>query len=761
MEISAELCQVARLVAQEAFMRSGHARLGLLVAALSSLLACSSGGTDGSCTDLGQSCAAASDCCSGACSAGICVPEGFCGDVGGACDVLDDCCTGLLCSSNGLCVTEGCLATPGAACSADTECCSGACNAGQCGEPEQPTCGLQDEACTANDQCCSKTCASGKCTDSGVCTVEGSSCAADLECCSKNCLGETATSRGTCDSRTCIQAGDPATQAALCCSKTLANGLCQQLGSDGTKYACTTSGEACGSAVECCSRNCQGGTCVPASYCSAPGDICLRPEDCCSGLCTADGGSPGRCDAPDGGCTQDGVPCTNDSNCCTRKCVDLGSGTKVCQPAGGCRMTGSYCDSTDACCGGTNEQSPGTQESTYGVFCDGPSASGTAPEFDSSSKNDRTCSNGQSCNPPGNICGAFGDNASQNCCVPGNFNGSGKIVCKLDTNDIPRCFGSPPGGGTGTPCPTGYDWSNPECCRPIGEVCQIREQCCDLAPCVPDAEGVLRCTQAAAVCNPRGAECGAGIETPCCAGTTCQSAGDLGYFCTDDQGNNGQCVITGGGCTANTDCCSRSCSGGVCSPPAPPCQGETASCTVNADCCSGLSCDIAPGATSGFCKSPTSGPTCSESGQACTMGSDCCNAPNEECVEGVCALPPPLCGGLTHSCSVDGDCCEGLYCNETSECAELVCAATGSSCTLENPLCCESGASCRNAANPSQACTDAASCACVNMSVCAEPSAPCAPTPGCCDSRQYCAETSGQPCGDASTSCTCRNMSAG
>jgi hypothetical protein len=339
-------------------------------------------------------------------------------------------------------------------------------------------------------------------------------------------------------------------------------------------------------------------------------------------------------------------------------------------------------------------------------------------------------------------------------------------VCKLDTNNIPRCFGAPPNSGTGTPCPTGYDWSKPECCKPIGEVCQIREQCCDLAPCVPDEEGVLRC--GGGTCSPRGSPCTGTSDTTCCAGTTCKLIAEAGYFCADSQGGVGECVTDGGACTGTGQCCAGACDQGICRV---TCQAETASCTVDADCCSGLSCDIAPGATAGACKAPTSGPTCSESGQACTLNTDCCNAPNEQCAEGVCALPPPLCGGLTQVCAVDGDCCEGLYCEDedvdgvvdgVKQCRELACAPTGDSCTTQNPLCCESGASCRAAGNPSQDCTAGASCACANLSVCAEPSAPCAPTQSCCDSRQYCGESSSiAPCTGSSASCVCKSQSAG
>ncbi|HSD21713.1 MAG TPA: hypothetical protein VLC54_16815 [Anaeromyxobacter sp.] len=458
------------------------------------------------------------------------------------------------------------------------------------------------------------------------------------------------------------------------------------------------------------------------------------------------------------------MPCDNDSNCCTRKCVDLGSGTKVCQPAGGCRMTGNYCDSDDACCN-INHLVADSQD----IHCE---------------PDDHTCDHGGSCNPPGNICG---DIASQNCCY------GKKDVCKSDMNGVLRCFGGPPtscdGGGCSGTCPTGWDGNDPMCCIPSepgpdgnGNICQFRDQCCGYAPCVPDAQGVLRCADTNA-CKPQGTRCIDAGDTSCCEGTSCTNVTEIGWICALPTDPGSQCVPDGGGCSATTDpccagpgacitdttgagtcntcvpngnactvdgqCCGGSCDQGVCRA---PCQGETSSCTVDGDCCFGLSCHIEPGATSGQCTS--AGGSCADTGQTCVADGDCCNAPGEGCVEGVCAVPPPLCPGIAMPCSATTPCCEGLSCNTTiGACEAPTCGNTGQSCTTAAG-CCATDDVCALASNTAQPCTDGASCVCVKPAVCAPLNQPCAPTPGCCNgvcvnqakTSEVCNPTTGMNC---------------
>src|SRR5262249_11545468 len=130
-----------------------------------------------------------------------------------------------------------------------------------------------------------------------------------------------------------------------------------------------------------------------------------------------------------------------------------------------------------------------------------------------------TCRNPNGCQPRGNICGRkdggnfCGRNAREDCCdcPPPKFN-----CCKPDSVGIFRCF-----GGGSPKCKTGYD-GTPDCCIPAGERCQFSAECCGSVPCVPDAQGVLRC-----LAKPDGgvacvAEGGACTTTgDCCRGLTC------------------------------------------------------------------------------------------------------------------------------------------------------------------------------------------------------------------------------------------------
>jgi hypothetical protein len=465
----------------------------------------------------------------------------------------------------------------------------------------------------------------------------------------------------------------------------------------------------------------------------APGEICYRDDDCASGMCAppARPGEPGRCADASGGCGLDGYPCTSDSNCCTRKCVDLGTGAKVCQPSPGCRMTGNYCDSTAACCGGTNETDT-SLPNTYGIFCDSVGQTPGHAEYDTSSQDSRTCTGGQACNPPGNICGY---KASQNCCYDGG--GSGKAVCKPDSGGILRCFGGP----VNTTCPTGWDANDPDCCKSEGAVCQFRDQCCGGMPCVPDDAGVLRCTNVSA-CLPTGTRgCNLAAD-PCCTGS-CQNIPEVGFVCAPDGCTDATCAgcrVIGNACTSATQCCSGVCdeAAGICRA---PCVAETGTCTRNDDCCTGLTCSIDDGKTSGTCVGSGGGggggPTCSSTGQSCAS-LPCCNA-SDECTGGVCVTPAPVCVEVEAVCATQGDCCPGLSCvgyDLTEDMRACGTAQAGTPCFCAQVTC-------------------SGDAACVEQ--CSAISAPCSTQVACCTG--YCAPNDGSAGGCTSTNtadCACR-----
>jgi hypothetical protein len=257
------------------------------------------------------------------------------------------------------------------------------------------------------------------------------------------------------------------------------------------------------------------------------------------------------------------------------------------------------------------------------------------------------------CEPSGNICGAFGANARQDCCD------GKKDVCGLDAEGIARCFGGCPSGHCGAACPAGYA-SNADggCCIAAGDACQFRDQCCDGSPCVPNDLGVLTCTPqrciaAGSACTP-----GAPGSGACCQGLDCaRSGGELGqdvcmtHTSTTKVGPDGGllgpdggallfpdggratlpdggltvdagpvCRANGATCAGAGDCCSSYCVGGACAA-TPACQAQSGVCTASADCCLGLSCNIPGGAVSGTCQP---GATCASAGQPCATSSTCC-----------------------------------------------------------------------------------------------------------------------------------------
>ncbi len=318
-------------------------------------------------------------------------------------------------------------------------------------------------------------------------------------------------------------------------------------------------------------------------------------------------------------------------------------------------MTGDYCDASAACCGGTGDA---IDSDGYGVVCG----------------DNHDCSNGQACNPPGNICGASTDvNASQNCC------GGKKDVCKADSNGIMRCFGGPPAhcdsNGCDTTCSTGYDSANPQCCIEPGQVCQFSDQCCNGQTCAPDPEDgmKLKCGGGGTgtfACTSFGASCTGTGDASCCSGPDsalkCKAYGENpGFYACLLAESSTTCKLTGGSCAGAADCCSGTCTSGACadwtngSGTPSSCQGLDKTCTANGDCCAGTSCAIAAGATSGTCKA-ASVSVCGTTSQSCSAAVPCCSA-TDACTNGVCT-PSNGCGAADQVCDDSRPCCSGAYC---------------------------------------------------------------------------------------------------
>jgi hypothetical protein len=630
------------------------------------------------CAHLSGACTVPGDCCTGeglGCAGNVCVGSATCYPAGHACTGSADCCTNAC--ANHVCTDPSNVCKQlSDGCTAGKDCCSGFCDtsggAGVCASPTV-SCGQTGDHCTSGADCCSAFCTgpagAATCTAAAFCKPAGGACLSSGECCSLSCAS------GTCAGTSCRQQGASCTTGSECCT-----GLCDPVAVGSTVKACAAlpGGNGCRSladsctvgAGDCCSKNClpnapgaTQGTCVPAYTCHAYYDICFRNEECCSGVCDTSLSSPGRCKQMPGACTQDGNPCSGSSNCCTRLCQDLGSGVAVCQPAAGCRMTGDYCDRTQACCGGSPDALHPIAN-PYGVFCDTAGRDNRPPRNDSSTKDDYRCTNGTSCNPPGNICGGSGAvNASQNCCD------GKKAVCKPDSNGVYRCFGGCPNDDC-SKCKTGYDPNDPACCIPAADpanvttanVCQFSDQCCGGAPCVPDAvTGVLHCTRPPGPsCTPKGGECAGVDANTCCAPTTCQydGSGATGYHCALDTT---ACAASGAACAGDAACCSLLCRDGGTGPKCVACVPNALSCTAPGQCCSGI-CRIPLGATVGTC-----GAACQPDGGTCTQSGDCCT-------ESVCNIPA---GATSGTCGPVQACAPNLYdaCNDALPCCTGTCYA--------------------------------------------------------------------------------------
>ena len=140
-------------------------------------------------------------------------------------------------------------------------------------------------------------------------------------------------------------------------------------------------------------------------------------------------------------------------------------------------------------------------------------------------------------------------------------------VCQLDPLGVPRCNGL---GDT---------------CRLEGETCASTDDCCDDRPCVPDANGVLRC--GGEPCQPSGDTCT--IDADCCPGRLCiRAPGSTIGKCSGDPGGMGGAPSGEGG--------------------SPGTDGGTGTMTG-----------------------------CSQYGQICDAAGDCCNA--VPCTDGICRFP--------------------------------------------------------------------------------------------------------------------------
>jgi hypothetical protein len=406
----------------------------------------------------------------------------------------------------------------------------------------------------------------------GSCLSFGAGCAAGSDCCGGAC------NSGVCSYPACVSDHEACTANGNCCSQSCVGGTCAAL-----NQACKTLGNQCASGGECCSKLCSNGTCQPSSFCGQAGDGCATGTDCCTGACTvAAGATLGTCDAnppsgpancgavdgelcggtaPDGGIVRNaaGLPACG-GPCCSRACAPWGpTGALVCQPASGCHVVGDLCTADGDCCGSAGL--PGGSGKPVTCVITAPSRVGI-------------CRNPMGCKPDGDVCKlkTMSCNSSCDCC---SGNCETKDTCKQDNVGVPRCAAAQ--------------------CVAAGGACASSANCCNGAPCVPNAAS-------------------GGAPPFVCSGTSC--------------------IASCGPCTNNADCCpGSSCIapaghvGGICGPCAPS----------GGDAGSGPGDDGGAGSDAGASDSGA-GPTCALYGQVCTSASQCCNG--VPC-DGRCEFPPP------------------------------------------------------------------------------------------------------------------------
>jgi hypothetical protein len=292
---------------------------------------------------------------------------------------------------------------------------------------------------------------------------------------------------------------------------------------------CHPSGAPCAVAADCCSLGCDGAFCVD-SLCFTDGETCGNNAECCSNRCI-----DGACETT-GGCLPVGEDCGlgGSAGCCSLNCTLAEDDRMRCSGIGACRSEGEVCSEPADCCtyqceSGYCRVDPDCN--TSGLVCesDEDCCSG---KCNNDGSGFQTCTPLGGCTPTGDLC--FTDDV---CCSDAAHDGSG--ACEA-ANVIGNC-GQPLG------------------CAPAGELCgPLYQACC---PCLAPAD--------TATCpNASGA-------------AFCRQTTEGVARCFSDN-----CVLGGGDCDADGDCCSGDCNGVSCEDGF-ECREDGAPCAMPDQCCCG------------------------------------------------------------------------------------------------------------------------------------------------------------------------------
>ena len=509
--------------------------------------------------------------------------------------------------------------------------------------------------------------------------------------------------------------------------------------SDNAWDSCTSNGATCTSNGACCSGDCSGGVCV-TNGCVANGATCSSAGSCCSGICTG-----GKCAAVPS-CTAVGSACTSSTQCCSGDSCVSGK-------CASCLAGGTTCTTASSCCSDSCSGSPKKCTGSLPIYC----SPNQAPCTTNAGCCGGTCTNDVCCLPSATACssnsqccnGSCESNGTQNvCCLPES------AACVADAD----CCGGSCAGGLcqiySSPLSSAILWdvdqATPTPDPGVGLINQSFAKGVELSQWLQfvgasttfgqipvstlrnDFNGVVAPTELWMTLQATGTPMEATFNTPLASAASAQCgrvvASDFHVLTATANGGNpfpsecpsatttaSTCTAVGGTCTTNLNCCTQSCSGGVCA--AIACTPEGAACTTAGACCSGV-------CTSNVCAAL---PACTAVGATCTASSQCCSG--HSCVSGKCA-----------ACSAGG-----ATCTTASACCSDSCSGNPKKCTGSLPGYC----------SPNQAaCTTNAGCCvgeCTNNVCClAESTAGCSSNSECCNG--YC--TNGSCCGPLSSTCT-------
>lgn len=425
------------------------------------------------------------------------------------------------------------------------------------------------------------------------------------------------------------------------------------------EYTLRAQGTTCSNDNQCATGHCTNGVCCNVSACTALNE-CRNPGTCQvgSGVCS----NPSK---PNGSVCSDPNP---GNPCDVGRCQSGSCSASPSNNGAQCRASFGECDLAEFCQNGSTS-CPADAKRPNNFSCTDDGNVCTRDICNGSSNN---CTHppgnaGLVCNPSAGVCDVAETCTGSSSSCPADGFRSNSFECAS-----PSCDPGPPAEGT---LPAYCPGNGPSC--PSQQVISCSSNLCDgnfcAGACVTDAQCPNNNWCNAGVCEPQ-----LGLGGSCPRDATCSSG-----HCSD-----GVCCNTACGNSNPNDC--QQCSGsGQCQvlPNNVTCRSSTGSCDPR-ERCDGInpacpSDELSPAGT--VCRTAQ----CQASNTRARLEATCtgaaANCPGATFVD----CDPYLCENrvcLT-SCSGDGDCQAGFFCNGSGECeAER---AAGLSCTAANQ--CETG----------------------------------------------------------------------